>query len=216
MNLETSLSNAICGHEHQRMRLARLLHTNRLPQSMIFAGPTGIGKSLVAAELVQTIFCDKGSAQTYGGCGECKSCHLFAVGNHPDLHLVDCNQWKVDQVRELLSALALKSYEGRARAVIFNDAEQLNTQSLNALLKTLEEPRPDTYFVLVTSNPAKLLQTVLSRCHKFHFDPLTAAEVELLITKGNIETGELTLKEITLLSDGSMENIEKLSEHAAT
>jgi DNA polymerase III gamma/tau subunit len=220
----------IIGHERQRAKLKRLLFANKLPTAIMLAGVAGIGKSLVARELLRTLFCEEGpvrcarteaapDAPHYGGCSACHSCRLFDVGNLPDLHRVECldkDTWNVERVRELLYSLNLKSFSGACRAVMINDAEQLSLPAANALLKALEEPRPGTYFCLVTSNPSRLPRTLLSRCQIWFFDALSSEQVEnILKSRAAAEPESFKLhgspQELAQLADGSLDNIHAIS-----
>ena len=228
---------AIVGHIRQRRLLERLLCSGRLPSAMLLTGPSGIGKSLVARELAQSLFCERVPVQPprglkpaprqipYGGCRQCKACRLFAAGNTPDYHLVECldrEKWNIEGIRDLLYSLNLKSFAGGRRVVIFNNAEHMSEPSGNALLKALEEPRPDTHFILVSASHSKLLPTVVSRCQSWFFDSLSADEIKQIVTQlENLggETGEAplpagaALDDLARLADGSMENLGHLAAH---
>lgn len=218
----------ILGHEKQRKLLSDVLVADHLPSALLFAGTTGIGKALVARELAQTLFCDtfnhKHSTDSdeqllYGGCGECHACHLFSVGNMPDFYQVECldrDNWNIQRIRELLYSLHLKAFSGRNRVILFNDAEHMSEQAANALLKALEEPRPNTYFLLITSGYSKLPSTITSRCQVWYFDSLPDKVVlELLHRKAdwvseNIDTTTISYEELVSLADGSIGELEKI------
>jgi len=226
-------SNVIIGHEHRRSSLKRLVQTGKLPSTMMFAGPTGIGKRLVALELSYTLLCEQNislsknqalspaSYLIYGGCCKCKSCRLLEAGNHADFHLVQCldkETWNMARLRELLSTLSLNAFCGGSRIVLFNDAEYLSLPAANLLLKALEEPRPDTYYLLVTGSPSRLPATLLSRCQIWFFDALTREQVKQILAQ-RTQAGELNfaagvpLEEISLLAEGTLEGIESVAQH---
>src|SRR5262245_16249612 len=145
----------ILGHKAALERLGALSHGERLAHAYVFAGPPGVGKRMVAEE--------------------------FARGLDAELMPVERAEEKrdiaVEQVRELLRRLSFKSTGGRLRAVLVDDADRLNEEGQNALLKTLEEPPDRCLFILVTSSPALLLPTIVSRCHTVLFHPLSDREM---------------------------------------
>lgn len=209
--MTTSLQGPLLGHQPQRSALERLHRGNKLPSAFLFCGPSGIGKRRVARELAQTLFCDTPNAP-YGGCHHCPKCTLVAAHNHPDLHEFDASlegNGATDKLRELLYNLQLTAFYGGHRVIIINNAEDLSAQSTNLLLKSLEEPRPDTHFILTASNRAQILPTVLSRCQSYHFFPLPEKEVRAVLAS-QFEGSELD--ELVTLSDGSLSNINELKD----
>lgn len=218
----------ILGHDKQRELLKDMVAANQLPSALLFAGAAGIGKSLVARELAQTLFCDNYNAINsadlngeiiYGGCGRCHTCHLFSIGNMPDYYQIECldrDNWNIQRIRELLYSLHLKAFSGRSRVILFNDAEHLSDQAANALLKALEEPRPNTFFVLVASGYSKLPSTITSRCQVWYFDSLPEhIIIELIHRKTGsfaekISESHINDSELAKLADGSIGTFEKI------
>jgi DNA polymerase-3 subunit delta' len=168
----------IHGHRHLVELLTRSIRQDSLPPSLIFAGPAGVGKRLTATALAQALNCltpIDGDA-----CGTCAACTRIARGVHPDVMIVepgDTGSIKVEQVRDIVDRAAYRPFEGKRRAVIVDDADQMVTAAQNALLKTLEEPPAASVFLLVTSRPDMLLPTVRSRCPMLRFGPLSEADV---------------------------------------
>ena len=165
----------------------RLLHQalarGRLPHGLLFAGPEGVGKRAVAVRLAQALLCARGGAEA---CGTCAPCGKVDRGTHPDLHFltpqgtvikIGEDYDEANTVRHLIRLAAYKSFEGRAKVFIIEDAHQLNLPSANALLKTLEEPPSDAYLILLTSQPQALLPTIRSRTQRVAFRALSAAAV---------------------------------------
>lgn len=207
----------IVGHTAQLASLKRLFAAGRLPTTAMFAGPTGIGKKLVARLVARSLLCEQ---ESFGGCDSCHSCRLVDHGNHPDLKTIECadqDAANVAAIRELLYSLNLKSFSGSKRIVLFNDAEAMSVQTANILLKQFEEPRPDTYFLLISANPAELPPTLLSRCQITFFDRLTDEAVKTYIERhpeiSTIEGERLKTAELVTLADGSLSNIELVREH---
>lgn len=138
----------------------------RLPHALLIQDSPGAGGGRLALWAAQAALCREPDAP----CGRCRECERVAAGTHPDLYFLrleeDAQQIKVDQVRALTESLALTGHGAGASVAIINPADLLNASAANALLKTLEEPRPGTLIVLVTQVSARLPATVLSRCQK--------------------------------------------------
>jgi DNA polymerase III delta' subunit len=202
----------IVGHSHHRQTLAHMANEDTLPSALLFAGVAGIGKMGVAQELARQLLCGSPSPVPQGGCGSCQTCTLVNVGNHPDLHTLSFREEQritVDDVRHTLTALNLRSFMGGRRVAILNDADAMGVVSANILLKSLEEPRPDTYYILVASNPAQLPITVLSRCQKWFFDRLSTDDIAAILRA----RGEpLPKEEILALADGSITTLDLLKD----
>src|SRR5262245_16504485 len=166
----------VIGHRRLIDLLARAVARESLPPSLIFAGPDGIGKRLVAIATAQALNCtgNRSSKATSGAeserfdaCGACSSCTRIARETHPDVLVVepgDNGNIKIEQVRDVVDRAGYRPFEGRRRVVIIDEADALMPQAQNALLKTLEEPPSSSVFLLITSRPDALLPTVLSRC----------------------------------------------------
>ncbi len=175
----------LAGHRRLFELLSRAAMRGSLPPSLVFAGPDGVGKRAAAVALAQLVNCldlpaGAGQDGPADACGACAACRRIARGVHADvLELApgDSGAIKVDDVREAIDRAAYRPFEGRRRVVIVDEAQALNAEAQNALLKTLEEPPPASTFVLVTSRPDVLLPTVRSRCQRIRFGRLTEAEV---------------------------------------
>ena len=167
----------ILGHERVQGLLARALRLGRVPPALLFVGPSGVGKRMVALGLGRALLCETGGAFP---CDRCSSCTRCLRGMHPDLFLVEAltKVIKIDQVREVVREIGSRPFEGRARAFVIDDAHELTEQAANALLKSLEEPAAKSHVVLVTAAPLALLPTVRSRCQLIRFGPLPTAVVE--------------------------------------
>lgn len=177
--------------QNQWQQLLQQYHSNRLPHALLLTGPEGIGKFEFATQLVQTLLCDKnnsgneeftGEFQISPPCGKCNGCQLLAAGTHPDSYTIrpesDGKQIKIDSIREINRFVSLTSQFAPLQIVIISPAEAMNRSSANALLKTLEEPRPGKLIVLVSSQPSRLLPTVRSRCQQIIF-PLPESQQAL-------------------------------------
>jgi DNA polymerase-3 subunit delta' len=160
-------------------RIERKIAEGRLGHALIFSGPEGIGKRTWALRVAQALNCNATDSPT--GCGTCRSCQRVVSLTHPDVQYLtledDASQIKIEQIRALRSQLELEALEGAARVYIIDPAERMTPGAANALLKALEEPPPGTHFLLVTANVHELLVTIRSRCHVYHFTPLSLAQV---------------------------------------
>lgn len=176
----------LAGNENIKTILRRLSSSARVPNSMLFTGPDGIGKRHFALGLAKAIVC-----QTKDACGKCTAClrvEVFSfptsdkkedfervfLSEHPDVGMVVPFKRNilVGAIRELEREASFRPYEAAARIFIIDDAHKMNDAASNALLKTLEEPATTTHLVLITSSPDSLLQTILSRCQVFRFAPI--------------------------------------------
>src|SRR5205823_9158635 len=201
----------VIGHRRLVTLLAQSVSRGTLPPSLIFAGPSGVGKRLAAVATAQALNClspQKGTpagSEFVDACGVCASCTRIARGVHPDVPIVepgDNGSIKIEQVRDIVDAAAYRPFEGRRRVVIVDDADALVPAAQNALLKTLEEPPPSSVFILVTSRPDALLATVRSRCPRLRFRALDAADVAAaLVARGKNET---EARAVAAMADGSL------------
>lgn len=154
----------------QWQRVGTWLQSGHLPHALMLTGVVGCGKQLLASAFAALALCqhpEHGQA-----CGHCPACHQFAVGTHPDYHRVtiaeDKNAILVDQIRELCATLALTSLHGGRKIAVLSPADAMNDNAANSLLKTLEEPSPDTLLILVTAQVARLPATIRSRCQNLN------------------------------------------------
>ena len=173
------------GHRRTWARLTTLLDADRLPHAMLFLGPPGVGKALVAQRLAARLACTEPGAP----CGTCAGCVQVVAGSHPDLRSIGAptaggrregrtkKEIGIDQARDLKRFVALQAIAAPRKVAIIDDADRLSIAAQNALLKTLEEPPGAALLILVTASPGALLTTVRSRCQRIAFQPLTDDEV---------------------------------------
>jgi DNA polymerase III subunit delta' len=171
--------DSFIGNQKIIERLRRKLREDRFPHGLIFSGPEGVGKHACALMLAKALNCRNAQAGDF--CGVCTSCRKIDSGVHPDVQLItveeDATQIKIAQIRQLLTMLELQPLEGRNKVFIIDPAELLNAEAANALLKGLEEPPENSFFILITVNVHEMLMTVRSRCQIYHFTPLTLEEI---------------------------------------
>jgi DNA polymerase-3 subunit delta' len=188
------------GHQRTWARLTALVDADRLPHALLFVGPPGVGKALVARRLAARLACSGDPAP----CGSCAGCAQVAAGSHPDLRVITApsaagrregrakKEIGIDQARELKRFVALQAISARRKVAIVDDADRLSLAAQNALLKTLEEPPGEALLVLITASPGALLSTVRSRCHRIGFRPLADAEVRAALAAAGLGTDEAT------------------------
>ena len=153
------------------------LMANKLHHGLLLQGPQGLGKTAFAEQLAQLILCSH--VTHLGKCGQCQSCLLLASGTHPDFHQVlSDKQIGVDAIRDAIKKLTGSAQLSGAKVLLIHQADSMTESSANALLKTLEEPTPNTYLLLTTSRPERLLPTIHSRCEKLSL-PLPSFEITL-------------------------------------
>lgn len=179
----------IKGHDAIIARLKRMTKTHRLPHAILFAGTAGIGKKKTAEALAETLLC---GSEENAPCGVCESCRLAAAGSHPDLTKIipsgkgkAAKSIKIDQIRELQKDVSRFPVLAKRRAVIIDDAQLMNETAQNSLLKTLEEPVGEVFFIIVTSSLSALLPTVISRSVVFRFgEPDAKIATDILTARG--------------------------------
>jgi DNA polymerase III subunit delta' len=171
--------DSFIGNQKIIERLRRKLREDRFPHGLIFSGPEGVGKHTCALMLAKALNCRNAQAGDF--CDACTSCRKIDSSVHPDVQLItveeDATQIKIAQIRQLLTMLELQPLEGRNKVFIIDPAELLNAEAANALLKGLEEPPENSFFILITVNVHEMLMTVRSRCQIYHFTPLTLDEI---------------------------------------
>lgn len=181
--------------QHQLDYLNSMLRSERFPHALLFAGPDGTGKVEFAIAYAKKLLCENNEAQA---CGHCHSCEVFEAETHPDYqHVAPAEAGKliaVDTIRELIEKLSTTSQFGRKTVAIIENAEQMNRNSANALLKTLEEPTPDTVLILVTSYSHRLLPTIRSRCLKISFPVPSEDDALAYLNNQGISEPELHLQ----------------------
>jgi DNA polymerase III subunit delta' len=195
--------SSLVGNERIKRLLRRAVAEGRVGQSLILAGPRGVGKHQFALALAQALNCErpvKGDA-----CGNCVPCRKVARGEHLDVETIkaDGQVIKIHQMREMSNKAQFRPYEGRHRVLILDDAERLNQSSANSILKVLEEPPETTLLVLLTSKPYALLETIRSRCLMLSFAPLTSEELESHL-KANFKRPAEETQMIARLARGSI------------
>ena len=175
----------IIGHEHAVDMLRRALAAQQVRHAYLLTGPEHIGKSRLAQRLAQCLLCTGGPDPTTSPqvpCNTCLSCRKVLHGNHPDVHIIkkapDKQFILIEQVRELQNASSRRTMEGRRNIFILENAEDMNVQAANCLLKTLEEPEPDVVLILTTPDAGLLLPTIISRVQQIQMQLVPAMQIK--------------------------------------
>lgn len=177
------------GHERQKEQILRAIRSGNIPHAYLFSGIEGIGKKLFAEEVAKVLLCTAQN-ENMSACNGCPSCIMMKEKEHPDLIEIVPKKDKVvidiDSIRELKEALRFSPYQSKRRVIIIDNADIMTTASANAALKILEEPPPNNHFFIITWAPTKLLPTIISRCQKVEFSPLTNEQIRnfLISAKG--------------------------------
>jgi DNA polymerase-3 subunit delta' len=171
------LLDQVLGHQGTIQKLLSLIATQRVPHSLLFAGPASQGKRLIALGFAQALLCERSPV----ACGQCPSCARVAAQQSEGLLVIqpEKGQIKIEAARAAVNQLALSSWN-RARVVLIDDAHLLNPQAANALLKSIEEPPPNTYFILITPSQESVLKTIRSRSQVVRFRQLQRDELAQL------------------------------------
>lgn len=200
----------IIGHRRLTTLVARAIDRDSLPPTLLFAGPSGVGKWAVARATAQAVNCVErvtpSADLATDACGACRSCDRIARGVHVDVMALEPDEKasiKIDVVRDVLSRTGFRPFEGRRRVVLVREADSLEPAAQNALLKSLEEPPPGTMFILTTAVPGALLPTVRSRCMRLRFGRLTSGEIATALIRDH-QYSDADAKQTAPIADGSI------------
>jgi DNA polymerase III subunit delta' len=217
--------HGIHGHNDVVEQFRRALARGRLASSFLFAGPAGIGKRTFALKLAQAMLCQARPEESLDPCEACPSCVQITAGTHPDLDVVCKPEDKSflplalligdDEHRRregLCHNISMKPYLGGRKIAVIDDADLLNVEGANALLKTLEEPPPRSILILIGTTPAKQLPTIRSRCQLIRFQPLSIEIVAELLTSKGLVTDPAEARRLARYSEGSVQRALELAD----
>jgi DNA polymerase-3 subunit gamma/tau len=207
----------LVGQSHVTSTLANAIKNDRVAHAYIFSGARGVGKTTAARILAKALNCAKGP--TAEPCGECDSCKEIAAGTSLDVIEIDAASNRgIDQIRELREMVRYAPAASRSKVVLLDEAHMLTSEASNALLKTLEEPPDRVIFVMATTQPEDLADTIRSRSQHFHFRALTFSEItgrlEEIATKEDLKIEPGALAVIARMAEGSLRDALSLLEQA--
>jgi len=199
----------IVGHERERAAFERVWRRGRLAHAYLFAGPLGIGKRLFAMELAKALLCERTTRDheaPLAACDQCPDCKQVVAGSHPDVHVAcrpdESMELPIEVMQEFCQNFRLKSARGRGKIAILDDADDLNEESANCFLKTLEEPPPRSMLILVGTAPERQLSTITSRCQIVRFAPLHEEQVVAILAQHELHE-QKQARRLARLSGGS-------------
>ena len=192
----------LSGQDHATAVLRRAVASGHVPHAYLFEGPDGVGKRAAAYGLALALTC---AVEPGEGCGTCESCRRIDARLHPDVPVfaAETTQIVIEQAQAIVAMAATRPHEAPVRVIIIDEADRLNVNAANCLLKTLEEPAPGNHIVLVTSAPDRMLPTIRSRVQRIRFRALTAEALVALLTAAHaIDPRRATVA--AALADGSV------------
>jgi len=217
--------NQILGVDEQRQLFQQAARRGRLSHSYLFIGPEGNGKKRFAKVLAQCLLCEQCNDDQLDACGVCSACKMMQAGSHPDFFQVLLPEGKrvlpiklITGTKEqrgragLCYELSLKPIAGHRKVALIDDADMMNQESANALLKTLEEPPPHSYLFLIASHTDALLPTIRSRCQQIRFHLLPDEIITQLVLQQDIASNANEAAEMARLANGSVQLARQLAD----
>src|SRR3954469_8881896 len=168
----------VVGQDHVAKTLKRAIESGRIAHAFLFCGTRGTGKTSMARILAKALNCESSDKPTTKPCGKCESCQGIARGDDIDVIEIDAaSNTGVDNVRDIIENSAYRPARSRFKVYIIDEVHMLSKAAFNALLKTLEEPPSHVKFILATTEPEKVLATILSRCQRYDFRNIPTREI---------------------------------------
>ena len=215
----------VLGHDDLIERFRKSVRAGRLASTFLFVGPAGVGKRTFAICLAQALLCETNPEADLNACGHCPSCQQVKAASHPDLLTVSRPADKSVIPLELLIGdeehrlreglchdISLKPFRGGRKVAVIDDADYLNQEGANCLLKTLEEPPPKSMIILIGTSEQRQLPTIRSRAQIVRFRPLSQQMVEQLLLRQRLIESEAEARDLAELSDGSLQQAMELSD----
>ncbi len=206
--------DSVVGQEHVTTTLRNAIKNQQIAHAYLFSGPRGVGKTTTARILAKALNCENGP--TVNPCNTCSFCREISEGNSVDVLEIDgASNNRVEQVRtHLLESVKYRPSQGKHKIYIIDEVHMLTKEAFNALLKTLEEPPSHVYFIFATTDPRKVIPTVLSRCQRFDFRRISGTiivdHLDMISKKSGYNIQQDTLSLIARRVDGSLRDAESL------
>lgn len=193
----------ILGNSRVKKILSKALQRERVPNSILFCGPEGVGKKDMALVLAKAMNCEK---KRDDACEACSSCRAIHTGNFPDVIEIypEGNVVKIEQMRNLRQIAYLRPMVGKKRAFIVFEAEKMTEEAANSLLKILEEPPLSSHIILITHNPFMIIPTIKSRCQILNFSPVSKEDIEKILVEKGYEKEKAKI--LSLLVGGNLKS----------
>lgn len=196
----------VVGQEYIVKILKNTIKNKRIAHAYLFAGPRGTGKTTIAKLFAKAINCEDFNEEA---CDNCPSCLAFKENNHPDIIELDAaSNNSVDDIREIIEQVPYSPIVGKYKVYIIDEVHMLSSSAFNALLKTLEEPPAHVIFILATTDPQKIIPTVLSRCQRYNFSKISNLNMEKkmveILNKEHLQYEDKALDEVAMLAEGGM------------
>ena len=200
--------------ENQWRKLLDAHNKERLHHALLLSGPSGTGIEEFAVNFAARILCLNSTGYD-AACGNCKSCSLFAAGNHPDLKLIEPESAgkgiKVEAIREVVDYINIRSHFGNSKLVIIRDAQNMNRHASNGLLKSLEEPPSESRLVLIADKPSMLPVTIRSRCQRIDF-PAVRGDLAIQWLEDRVDKNACDISELLSMAAGAPLLAQELAE----